>query len=117
MLNDEKTLFEYDDLLQIINRGPGVTIIWRINPDISVCFVSDNITRITGYSSQEFLSGTVTLNQIIHPDDLEKVQNKNKASSTDAACDEYELACYRILSRGDEIKYVNDQTFIKRDKF
>ncbi|MBN1186643.1 MAG: PAS domain S-box protein [Spirochaetes bacterium] len=117
MLNDEKTFFEYNDLLQIINRGPGVTIIWRNNPDVSVCFVSDNINKITGYSSQEFLSGTVTLNQIIHPDDLEKVQNKRETSSADAACDEYELTCYRILSRGDELKYVNDQTFIKRDEF
>jgi PAS domain S-box-containing protein len=116
MLNAKEQPFEFDDLLQIINRGPGITIIWRKCTDISVDFISDNIKKITGYSRTDFLSGKVTLNKIIHPEDFERVQKKQELSSADVKCDEYELASYRIITCGGEIKYVNEQTYIKREE-
>jgi len=116
MQNDKSPKIECEDLFKIINRGPGVTIIWRKNTNIAIDFISDNIKNISGYSSREFLSGNMTMDKLIHPEDLEKVRKKNEISSSDAECDEYELECYRILTREGEMKYIKEQTFINRDK-
>ena len=107
---------DYDDLIQIVHNGPAVTIIWRNSPNMQIEFASDNIERLTGYSSREFVSGEVTLNQILHPEDIERVQKKREASGTDTGCDEYDIEDYRILTRKGEIKWINEETFIKRDK-
>ena len=66
--------------------------------------------------AEDLISGKVTFKQILHPEDIERVRKNKEAYQVSTKCDEYDQEYFRIIARGGEIKWVSEQTFIKRDK-
>ena len=58
----------------IINNSPVVVVLWRNEDGLSVDFITNNVGEIIGYSSDEFLSGKVSLHDIIAAKDLERIR-------------------------------------------
>ncbi|WP_319508688.1 PAS domain S-box protein [uncultured Methanolobus sp.] len=97
----------------IVNSSPMVVFLWRVEHNWPVEFVSENIRQF-GYSAQEFMSGELSYGDMIHPDDLEKVQAKStEFIGSDRSCFDQE---YRIMTRSGEVHWVNERTFVQRDE-
>ena len=99
-------------LEEIVNHSPAVAFIWRAEKGWPVEFVSDNIRQF-GYSPEDFYSGKLNYDSIIHPDDLERVIAE--IDRYDQKLDpEYSLE-YRIITSDKQIRWLDDRTWVKRD--
>lgn len=102
-----------EELEQVINRSPSVVFLWRNERDWPIDVVSDNIA-LFGYLPEEITSGSLLYADIIHPDDLERITSEVERNSR-GATDEYSQI-YRIKTKSDETRWVEDHTSIRRDK-
>ncbi len=118
----EKTLLELEDIIQteelnltsdIINSSPVITFIWKSSGLWPVQFISDNIINLCGYSAGEFISGKVLYNQIIHPDDIERVNNEKQNNKL---VQQLVHKPYRIITKSGIVKWVHDCASIVRNK-
>jgi PAS domain S-box-containing protein len=81
--------------------------------DFSVVLFDGMVEEITGYTSEDFITGRIRWDQIIHPDDAPIIQNKvDIFHSTAAETDSQE---YRILRKNGEIRWVLEKTLKKYD--
>ncbi len=99
----------------IINTSPAVAFLWRNEAGWPVEFVSDNITKLTGYTPQEFTTGEVRYAEIIHPEDLDRVAGEVADYSRDEDREGFTHQPYRLVSKGREVRWVDDITYIRRD--
>jgi PAS domain S-box-containing protein len=101
------------ELEDIINHSPVVTFLWRASENWPVEFVSGNIQQF-GYSCEDFYSQRVLFANIIHPDDLNRVAQEvtqySQAEITDFNQE------YRIMTKTREVRWIDDTTWIRRDK-
>jgi len=74
--------------------------------------ISDNISQF-GYKPEEFLSGSVTIKDIVHPDDADRVEKERKEYSGKGV-EGYTLV-YRILAKSGQPRWVEEQTSIERN--
>jgi diguanylate cyclase (GGDEF)-like protein/PAS domain S-box-containing protein len=56
---------------KIINSSPAAAFVWKNISDWRVEYVSENVTNLLGYSTEDFYTGKVSYKDIIHPDDVE----------------------------------------------
>ena len=110
--NTEKRLKEAYD---IINKSPAVTFLWKNLEGWPVEFVSENVIQVFGYSATDFISGKVSYLEVLHPDDLERVIEEVADYSKGKAWKGLAHEPYRIVTKDDQIKWLDDQTFIRRD--
>ncbi len=99
----------------IIEQSPIAAFLWRNEPNWPVEFVTRNVRRIFGYTEEDFLSGRIPYNSVIHPDDLEKVTQEVTEYSQEADRTAFTHEPYRILAKDGEVRWINDHTFIRRD--
>ena len=87
----------------------------RINGVLKASFYSSTITKITGYSSESFISNPSLWFRVIHPDDLMKVVTDLKRFYRDSskAFDEIE---YRIINNLGNIIWVQNKINVVRDE-
>lgn len=97
-----------------INLSPVMVFRWEEAVGWPVDFVSGNVGRMLGYTPEEFYSKKVSYEDIIHPDDLERIREE-VASYRAAGLNEYEQD-YRILTRDGSVRWIHDQTGTHRDK-
>jgi len=110
--NAEKDLkFAYD----ILNRSPAVGFLWENAPGWPVKFVTPNVSKLFGYTAAEFVSGLVSYEQVVHPQDLPRVMDEVEKSSADRERKEIEHRPYRIVSKEGSVRWVLDRTTIDRD--
>ncbi|MEJ2057375.1 MAG: SpoIIE family protein phosphatase [Desulfofustis sp.] len=75
-------------------------------------YVSDNLKRF-GYDPEEFTKDRIRFADIVHPNDIEWVREKiNRYVDDDV--EEYTLT-YRVITKGGDIRWVEDQTSVVRD--
>ena len=98
----------------IINRSSLVAFTWQNAPGWPVPYVSENVSRILGYTVAEFLSGSVNFLDCIHADDAERVAGEVETHSKSGES-EFEHEPYRMVTKSGEVIWVNDWTFITRD--
>ena len=98
------------DLEMIIGRGPLKIFIWNAAEGWPVEYVSENISSF-GYSCEDFYSGEINYSDIIHPDDVKRIQNEVSLFSKQK-CSEFQQS-YRILTKDGKIKWVDDHTIIR----
>lgn len=121
-LDVEKTLMELENIIEteeqaltqdIINASPAVAFLWKNKPNWPVEFVSENVINLLGYGANEFMTGKVMYESIVHPDDLEQVTgevvNDNKTK-------QFKHRPYRVISKYDIVKWIDDSTTIVRDE-
>ncbi len=116
--NRDKT--RHDEEIQtafnIINRSPVVAFRWKNEPGWPASFVTSNVKDMLGYDATDFTSARVSYEKIIYPEDLEKVAGEVKQHSSDPRRDSFVHAPYRIITRDGNIRWIEDRTYIYRDK-
>ena len=104
---------DIERLRSIIDASPTVAFVWELTEGWPVAFVSKGIENF-GYTVEEFLSRSIDFEQIVHPDDLQRVgQEVEQAMSSDAV--ELEQT-YRVVTRAGQTRWIRDWTDIIRDK-
>lgn len=99
----------------ILNRSPVVAFTWRNEEGWPVEFVSENVERVFGYTSEEFTTGVVLYADCVHPDDLERVAQEVKTYSSEEGRTEFVHLPYRMIKKDGSIITISDWTFIVRD--
>ena len=114
--SEQEALIEkLQNAYHIINESPIVACLWENTTEWPLQFVSENVLRLTGYSKDEFLSGTISYSQLIHPEDLERVQNEVVLHSRQSDKPSFVHEPYRIITKNNETKWIFDHTEIRRD--
>jgi len=101
------------DLEDIINRSPIVVFLRRNEPGWPVEMVSENVT-IFGYSAEYFTSGKIHYADIIHPDDLSRIEDE--VSQHTARYDGKFARNYRIITKDGQIRWVEDRTTVRQNQ-
>ena len=99
----------------IIEKSPVVAFLWRNETEWPVEFVTRNVGRIFGYSDTDFLSGRILFSKVVHPDDMERVAHEVATYSQEPGRTAFVHEPYRIVAADGTVRWVNDQTFIRRD--
>lgn len=97
---------------RIIDRSPVVTIAWDNAPGWPVRFVNDTI-RQWGYAPQDLLTGKLHFADLMHPDDLERI-NVEVARHFAHGPNEYTQE-YRIKTAAGAWIWLSDRTWLERD--
>ncbi len=97
----------------VLLNSPVVLLQWRADEASSVDIVTENISQF-GYTPQEFLSGEITFQSLIHPDDLKRIEPEI-VSYTESDVDQFQEQ-YRLLTKDGDIRWVNTYTIILRDE-
>ncbi len=100
-------------LQEIVTGSPNVAYLWRAEPGWPVEYISENV-RQYGYSPEDFTGGRIRFDEVIHPDDFERVVRELEEYSADENLTEFKQE-YRILAKDGRIHWVHDDTRILRD--
>lgn len=103
------------DAYQIINRSPVVAFLWRNEKGWPVEYVSENVFSLCGYSAEEFVHRGISFSDIVHPEDLDRVIREVKQAEQAILKESFQHAPYRITTRNGQIKWIDDNTYVKRD--
>ncbi|MBU9721545.1 MULTISPECIES: EAL domain-containing protein [Bacillaceae] len=96
----------------VVEKSPVILMRWKAEQGWPVEYVSNNISRF-GYSPEDFLSGKIMYDSIIHPEDLPRVEAEVQCHSENWV-DDYTQE-YRLYTKDGNIKWVDDRTIIERD--
>lgn len=69
----QKTLEKKNELENIIKSSPAFVFLCKPEEYWPVEFVSENITKL-GYSPEEFISGKISFEDLIHPEDRKRIR-------------------------------------------
>ena len=101
------------ELISVINKVPVTVFLWRPEKYWPAEFVSENIKQF-GYTVEEFTSGKLLYGNIVHPDDLERVERELSRRIEEDYVDFSQE--YRILTKSGEVRWVEERTFIEADE-
>ena len=112
----ERTRRHLREAHDIINRSPAVAFLWKNEAGWPVEFVSDNVQGLLGYTAEEFASGTVLYERVIHPDDRARVAGEVARFSGEPGRERFVHKPYRIITKDGRAKWLEDRTFMRRDE-
>jgi len=100
-------------LARMTRHSPAVSICWENTSGWPVTFVSDNIVQ-WGYKADDFRSGTLNYDQLIHPDDLPRIEAE-VTKYLDHGPDSYQQQ-YRLRHGDGHWIWLEDRTWLSRDQ-
>jgi len=109
---DEMSLQEAAD---IIGQSPTVAFAWGDVETWPITFVSHNALRLTGYSSEELLSGSFPFTRLVHPEDLERFRREIREALASPGKDEIRRGPYRLVTKDGTARWVSDWISVGRD--
>ena len=96
----------------VVEQSPGILFLWKADPGWPVEYVSQNISRF-GFSQEDFTSGRLLYDEIIHPEDRDRVlQEVERAVASHVREFRQE---YRIVTAQGATRWVQDHTTVIRD--
>ncbi|ADI74037.1 PAS/PAC sensor signal transduction histidine kinase [Methanohalobium evestigatum Z-7303] len=99
----------------IINSSPAVAFLWANEDGWPVKYVSENVIDTFGYSAGDFTANKLSYADVINPDDLGRVVSEVYYYSNDPDCVKFQHKPYRIITKNENIRWVDDRTYILRD--
>jgi sigma-B regulation protein RsbU (phosphoserine phosphatase) len=97
----------------IVDRSPVVLYRRKVGDELTLEYVSENIRQF-GYRAEEFISRKLRFKDIVHPDDMGELREEiRKYAKADA--EEY-IQVYRCLTKTGDIRWVEDQTSVVRNR-
>lgn len=105
-------LAQREEMERIVNRSPSVVVLWRAEEGFPVEFVSKSIEQF-GCTAQDMMDGRVRFVDLVHPEDRPRVVREVVAHAV-AGDLEYSQE-YRVVTRGGEIRWIDDHTVIRVD--
>lgn len=106
---------ELTETHKIIGKSPVVAVLWRNDEGWPVEFSTSNIYDLTGYRAEDFYSKEISYDELIHPEDLERVMHEVMDFSSQPNRYSFTHSPYRIITRQGEMKWIRDLTWIRRD--
>lgn len=97
----------------VYNSSPVISFIWKAEKNWPVESVSGSISQL-GYIPDDFLSGRYSYEDIVHPEDVERVHMEVEKHSKKKNTSFFTLD-YRILTKSGDTCWVTERSFIKRD--
>ena len=89
----------------LISNLPGVSYRCKNDERFTMTFISDNIYKLSGYTSQDFYDGMINYAQLIHPEDVKRVVS---AFDREEQHKESLDLIYRIIDKFGNIKWVHE---------
>ncbi|WP_242492504.1 PAS domain-containing protein [Methanolobus psychrotolerans] len=113
-----KVLERKEELEMIRDSSPVISFLWKAGPDNEkelwpVEYVSGNV-NLLGYTADDFLSGDILYADIVHPDDL-NILRESLTKQCQEGVDFFDHK-YRIILKSGEVRWVNERTYVLRDK-
>ncbi len=105
-----KSESRYKSFLESI---PTITYINGIDPNAYTEYVSPQVKNLLGYSQEAFLKDPILWQQIIHPEDRERVLVENSITVQTGSPFHSE---YRILSKDQRVVWVRDEAILVYDE-
>ena len=113
----QKRIFDsLDQERKMFISGPVVVFKWNNDANDPVEYVSHNVQEVFGYSVEEFISGKILYNALIHEDDYERVVKVDREYSTNKRLNNFVHDPYRIVHKEGKLIWVLDNVSIIRDK-
>jgi PAS domain S-box-containing protein len=100
------------ELEDIVARSPAIVLLWRNLPGWPVEYCSENIRQF-GYRPSDLTSGAILWSDLIHPDDLPRVQDL--AARHMLPHKDYQQR-YRLRTRDGRYRHVVDLSRVRRDE-
>lgn len=106
-----RSLARLQELDSIVNQSPVIVMTWIVGDRWPVGFVSSNVSQL-GYAAEDFVSGRMRYSDIVHPDDLPRLQTElERGNESDHPLCGFE---YRVLTRSGEIRWIDERTLVTR---
>ena len=99
----------------IINTSSSVAIIWDNEQGWPVRFVSNNVEKILKYPVDDFLSRRLRYSMVIHPGDIDRVEQEINTAAANKEQNIVEHQPYRVVTGDGGVRWVAVQTYITRD--
>jgi len=109
----DSALRKLRDIEEAVNRSPAMLFLWKAEEGWSVEIVSENVSQL-GYSPEQFVSGEITLPNITHPEDSDRVQEEIIAYLA-KGIDEWSQS-YRFITADGEVRWMRDWNRAVRDR-
>jgi PAS domain S-box-containing protein len=97
----------------VVNNSPAVVFLWKNQEKWPSEFVSENVVHF-GYTVEDFISGNILYGDIIHPEDLERVEEELEKRIRRGEVDLNTE--YRIFTKAGDLRWVNERAFIQRNE-
>lgn len=107
--NARERLALLDDLM---GKSPAIAFVWDLNNDTSQVYVSGNIEQF-GYLPIDFESKRLIYQDIIHPDDLIRVDDELELFFKEESLSIIQQ--FRIMTKQGEVRWARTWTYISRD--
>ncbi len=106
---------EQTQLLSFFNEGDITLFKFYNNNTWSINYISNNVKRLTGYSTKDFSSNLISYKELINKDDLQIIENKI-VDSLNKKLLFFTLENYRITTKDKKVKWVfHSITIIEAD--
>ncbi|MGB9553532.1 MAG: PAS domain S-box protein, partial [bacterium] len=105
-------LEELKTLETVVNKSPAVAFIWKLGLERPVQFVTENVSQWE-YTKEEFEKGRLNFQDIVHPDDRERVIGEILRLAEEGRREFRQF--YRIVTKDGRVRWVDDSTFVRRD--
>lgn len=110
---DLLSVLEMQEIIRtVVNNSPTVVFMWRNEKKWPRGFVSENVVQF-GYTLEDFISGRVLYGNIIHPDDLKRIEDSLEQRILKDGVD-FNVE-YRIFTKAGDLRWVNERAFIQRN--
>lgn len=102
-----------EEMERVVENSPVIVFKWKAEKGWPIEFVSKNISQF-GYSLEDFASGKVKYGDIVHPQDLPRVEAELQ-KKCDEGYNQFNIE-YRILTKYGTVLWADERTFIRRDE-
>lgn len=110
---DLLSVLEMQEIIRtVVNNSPAVVFLWKNQEKRPSEFVSENVIQF-GYTVEDFISGRILYGDIIHPDDLKRIEDSLKERIRRGGVD-FDIE-YRIFTKAGDLRWVNERLFIQRN--
>ncbi len=89
----------------LISNMPGVAFRTIFSPPWRTLFISDAVERVTGWRANDFMEGRVHLGDLVHPDDMARVDEQSREALLKQQTYHYE---YRLIHRDGSERWVSE---------
>ncbi len=110
----KKTTKEQQKLLELFDKGDITLFRWRNDINWSIEYVSNNVSKLTGYTKEEFLSENIAYSNIIYKHDLQRAL-KELTKAFESNVDILKHNVYQINTKDKTKKWVEQTTLFIRD--
>ncbi|MBZ0182206.1 MAG: PAS domain-containing protein [Melioribacteraceae bacterium] len=111
-----KEQFDISTVLpKVFSKSHIVFFRWKVSENWDVKYATENCIDLYGYSVDEFYTKKKLYDVIVHPDDLNRVQNEILAN-INLKNESYRHKPYRIITKDKQPKWVDDFTLIEYDE-